>query len=838
LNLRAVSANVPKTGYERYKLGSTHGDLEEHMKRMGGMLAPLHKIRGGSFTELISRFLKQEYPAIYYQFDRTDADGFTRVGRDPLTSWARPTWRGNEETTPGEGTSRQQHDDMEALIAKASQDVDSLAPLERQALMDSWIKEIRVSDTDRLFEEMCDAESLRESLNSVHDEVNRRTLLTADVIGITTTGLARDIATLQKLRSKIVICEEAAEVLEAHMISALMPGVEHLIQIGDHQQLRPQISNYSLSAETPTGVLYQVDRSQFERLAVGQPGISTMPVAQLNVQRRMRPQIARLIRDTMYATLQDHPSVQSLPRVVGMLENVFWLHHDNTEDTSTDDGRLRSHTNTWEIEMTTSLIRHLVRQGVYKSTDIAVLTPYTGQLQKLRTALSNEFEISLSDRDAETLVREGFGVMLGKDDAIRPKLRRGQLIDSLRLATVDNFQGEEAKIVVVSLVRSNKERKVGFLRTKNRINVLLSRAQLGLYLIGNTDTYAQVPMWADVQRQLADAGAVGDAFGLCCPRHNETPMRCAKPEDFLRQSPEGGCHLPCNWRLDACGHRCHATCHSESLHSAFICLEPCPRIRLTCAHMCPKLCGEPCDDCQTAVENVELPCGHRLDSVPCHRAQEREKITCPVLVDKKVPRCGHVITAHCWQDVGSESFACTAPCTAVLECGHMCAGHCGSCRSQQRAQHGGTGLQHQLCRQQCVRPRNTCGHACGGRCHAGQICPPCEARCEVSWVPNFVTTRTDKTHPNARSNALIQAAPCHAIDPAPPASRCVCGLASTKGHARCRVLHRATGCPVTRDARKHFLVVTGVQGSAAKSARRSTASSVAQGLMIGSTCSS
>jgi hypothetical protein len=51
----------------------------------------------------------------------------------------------------------------------------------------------------------------------------------------------------------------------------------------------------------------------------------------------------------------------------------------------------------------------------------------------------------------------------------------------LTVGTVNNFQGEEAQIIIVSLVRSNKEKKVGFLRTTNRINILLSRAKHGMY---------------------------------------------------------------------------------------------------------------------------------------------------------------------------------------------------------------------------------------------------------------------------------------------------------------------------------------------------------------------
>ncbi|KAK5661070.1 hypothetical protein OQA88_10960 [Cercophora sp. LCS_1] len=429
-----------------------------------------------------------------------------------------------------------------------------------------------------LFEDICAANRLRNTLDSVHGELDRRALLTADVIGVTTTGLARDIATLRKRRAKVVVCEEAAEVLEAHMISALMPGVEHLIQIGDHQQLRPQINNYSLSLETPQGMLYQVDRSQFERLAVGEPGTPPMPIAQLNIQRRMRPQIASLIRDTMYPALQDHPSVSDLPDVVGVRENVFWLDHQHMEDTAGDEGRLKSHSNKWEVSMTKALVRHLIRQGAYKSTDIAVLTPYTGQLQKLRASLGEDFEISLSDKDEEKLAQEGFDLLVdtsvdgndGKSTASnQPSFQRKQLLDSLRLATVDNFQGEEAQVVIVSLVRSNTSRKVGFLRTKNRINVLLSRAQHGLYLIGNKDTYTNIPMWANVRNQLGAVGAVGTAFNLCCPRHTDTPIQCASPEDFILYSPEGGCNIPCDKRLSAlCGETCPKEHCQECGHKA------------------------------------------------------------------------------------------------------------------------------------------------------------------------------------------------------------------------------------------------------------------------------
>lgn len=83
--------------------------------------------------------------------------------------------------------------------------------------------------------------------------MDRRVLQSADVIGVTTTGLARRIATLKRSRSKVIMCEEAGEILEGHMLSTLFPDIEHVIAIGDHLQLRPQINNFGLSLEASKG---------------------------------------------------------------------------------------------------------------------------------------------------------------------------------------------------------------------------------------------------------------------------------------------------------------------------------------------------------------------------------------------------------------------------------------------------------------------------------------------------------------------------------------------------------------------------------------------------------
>ncbi|KAJ5887927.1 hypothetical protein N7495_007968 [Penicillium taxi] len=716
-NLRVVSKDIGKTRVETQTLGISYGKLDKCMEKAKHAMKFLHQSRKGMSWAAIEHFVNRKWPTIHTQLNKKDLEGYTTVGSgdDKLLNWLGVQ---TMKTRKDQSENEADNVSLEGLTRAAEEDIHSLSIPERRILAISWFKRWQELETASLFEALDHTSNLREDINAVHDEINRRALIQADVVGITTTAYARHIETLRRIGAKIIICEEAAEVMEAHVISALMPGVEHFIQIGDHQQLRPQIQTHSLSLESSTGKKWKLDRSQFERRAVGEPGLKPAPVAQLNVQRRMRPEISQLIR-SIYPKLEDHESVMTLPNVVGMQKNLFWLDHRIYEDSIDDGSRVKSHSNQWEVEMVTALVRHLVRQGEYKSTDIALLTPYTGQLRKLRASLSNDFEICLSERDLETLAADGFENV--EDENIESNgqktIEKKSLLQTLRLATVDNFQGEEAKVIVVSLVRSNSNSKVGFLRTENRINVLLSRAQHGMYLVGNTETYLNVPMWANVHSHLALANAVGTELALCCPRHPNTPILCSEPHDFERKSPEGGCSLPCTRRLEPCGHQCQAKCHSAVLHDGFACGKPCPRIRSTCEHECPKLCGEACGPCMTKIRDVELPCGHIKGFIFCHQMLNLEGINCDVEIEKTVPKCGHKIQVRCFKDVTLPDFRCPEPCPCapcIERCTWSCT-HQGSCAMPCAAP-----CNRLPCDERCTKILK-CGHQCPSLC--GEDCP-------------------------------------------------------------------------------------------------------------------
>lgn len=82
----------------------------------------------------------------------------------------------------------------------------------------------------------------------------------AAIVGMTTTGATKYQALISALEAEVIVVEEAAEVLEAHLVAVLTRATRHLILIGDHMQLRPGTAVYDLARN------YNLDVSLFERL--------------------------------------------------------------------------------------------------------------------------------------------------------------------------------------------------------------------------------------------------------------------------------------------------------------------------------------------------------------------------------------------------------------------------------------------------------------------------------------------------------------------------------------------------------------------------------------------
>lgn len=108
--------------------------------------------------------------------------------------------------------------------------------------------------------------------------------------------------------SYFTVVEEAAEVLEAHIVTTLCEQTEHLILIGDHQQLKPNPTVFELAKK------YNLETSLFERMIKN--GIEYYP---LSLQHRMRPEISDLLVPHIYKSLRDHPSVSLYENIRGNL---------------------------------------------------------------------------------------------------------------------------------------------------------------------------------------------------------------------------------------------------------------------------------------------------------------------------------------------------------------------------------------------------------------------------------------------------------------------------------------------------------------------------------------
>ncbi|KAL7271873.1 hypothetical protein RUND412_005346 [Rhizina undulata] len=574
LSLQMVAQKFPRTKMEKYEIAKGRTSLEEVEKEMAGVCSVLPNLNSPT---ALKEHLKENHPEAFLALfgNEPDGEGFKKAkkkgrGRHNDDYRSIDDWIQGREVR---FTNTPLPDTNSPIDYLVKADVWGMSRVERMRIKEYWVEEMREQASIQLLQGSESHAAFRAALNTQYRESERRCLQDCHVIGVTTTGFAGHAETLRSLNAKVLICEEAAEVLESHTLTALLPKVEHAILIGDHLQLRPQIMNHDFSMENPRGgELYGLDTSFFERIAENERyDGKKFPVAKLDTQRRMHPSIASLIRNTLYPDLIDHSSTEKLPEVIGMARRLFWMDHRVLE-AGADKMELiqTSHANEFEADMVVGLVRHLSRQGFYKRGEIAVITPYLRQLHVLRKKLGAMFEVVVGDKDQEQLDLEEEG---GEGFEASPRLpvgpmqalNKGTLLNEVRVATVDNFQGEEAKIVVISLVRSNLDKKCGFLKTPNRINVLLSRAQHGMYIFGNAETSGGKKMWADVIKIFDKGSNIDTKLELRCTQHPETSIFVKEPEDFNLLSPEGGCNERCQWRLN-CGHPCVKKCHSDMLH--------------------------------------------------------------------------------------------------------------------------------------------------------------------------------------------------------------------------------------------------------------------------------
>ncbi|SPR01593.1 unnamed protein product (mitochondrion) [Plasmodiophora brassicae] len=521
------------------------------------------------------------------------------------------------------------------------------------------------------------------------------------VLGGTIVSCIGRLEAIRALNPFAVIVEEASEVLEPLLLSCISTSTCKFEQIGDHLQLSP-----SLMSKFEYERINKINVSMFERF-VRAPRENRVPYTVLSIQRRMRKNIADLTREfyDRITAIEDHEicstkligqsagvrSTRQIPlidrvtykgrEVPGIAPSIFFWQHTGSQ-TRADVGL--SKVNDLEADMVCRLAKYLVDCGVPK-TSIAVITPYKGQLMLIRKQLQEA------------------------------RLLAGRRLDSITqdtcvVSTVDRFQGDEADVVLVSLVADEKS-KSPFVKLQNRMIVLLSRARLGLFIVGNTGYFnakgaehwkraldiLKAPGDSDNANKaiiVYDGPRMGTELPLCCPLHRSSMFMARNPDELSL----GFCDLLCDTVL-RCTHMCGLRCHWPRLDHNAQCsvpiASPCPHHRkaLICTRVFAvaklfRKTPQPLDTiddamalyrCQEPVD-VEMPCSHSI-RVTC--AEEHDYSTgalnWPVCSQPAlrpyVYACGHDINLTCsvftnWERTPSLVTHCKAQVLYRPQCGH------------------------------------------------------------------------------------------------------------------------------------------------------------------------
>eukprot|EP00808_Paulinella_micropora_P013955 g63805.t1 len=480
---------------------------------------------------------------------------------------------------------------------------------QRQLLKEKWNREWLLPQQEGLASKMRALATNLQSMKALRAGSKARVLQTATIIGCTTVAAAKSLE-LKEVQPNVVLVEEAGEILEAHVLINLSPLMEQVIMIGDHQQLRPKIENYSLRMEARRH--FDLDMSLFERLVLARSA---------EEQKLDLPM-------TIYPDLQDHVSTLHLR---GTVKDVVFVKHENPEAVDADAQALGSqfHINQTEVEWVVAIACHVLAQG-YQPSQITILTPYLGQLSEIRRALdAKKIRAVLNDLDRGDLLRLD---MLDSESG--SKEEKAEATNQIRAATVVNFQGEEADVIIISMVRSNKQRSIGFLNCAERVDVLLSRARLAQFIVGNMDCLTRCSaakgraLWSQINSLFEQHNQVLDFFPAKCEQH-QTLQKIRLPSDFNRLSPHGGCDVPCMAELP-CGHRCPLQCHptsgAEAVHArSELCTEEVPAI-CPYGHEGKRLCSTGMR-CQKEVKWM------------CPRAQHTHWGQCHVRLSKRCALC-------------------------------------------------------------------------------------------------------------------------------------------------------------------------------------------------------
>ena len=317
-------------------------------------------------------------------------------------------------------------------------------------------------------------ESLKSRATEIEIRINNELFAEARVIACTLVGSANRLLDGQKFGTLFI--DEAAQALEAACWIP-MRRVSRVVLAGDHCQLPPTVKSI---AAMKAGL----GKTLMERIVENHPEAVTL----LRIQYRMNDDIMRFSSNYFYGGQVESAPEVKYRSILDMDVPMTWI--DTNELGNLDDlenlekpdfreqfvGESFGRVNKAEAEVTLLALQHYFNQIgkqrlLDERIDVGIISPYRAQVQLLRR-------------------------LLMKREFFKPFRR------AISINTVDGFQGQERDIIVISLVRSNDEGQIGFLRDLRRMNVAITRARMKLIILGDRPTMTRHPFYRQLWKYI------------------------------------------------------------------------------------------------------------------------------------------------------------------------------------------------------------------------------------------------------------------------------------------------------------------------------------------------
>lgn len=327
---------------------------------------------------------------------------------------------------------------------------------------------------------------LKSRAAEIEIRINAELFGEARVIACTLVGSAHRL--LEGMKFGTLFIDEAAQALEAACWIP-MKRASRVILAGDHCQLPPTVKSIA-------ALRAGLGKTLMERIAENKPEVVTL----LKIQYRMNDEIMRFSSDWFYGGKVESAPQIKYRSVLDYDHPITWIDTSNEENQITIEGEDApedsastassvsaanqnsdlnfkeqfvgesfGRINKAEAELTLlTLAEYFTKIGkqrvLEERIDVGIISPYRAQVQYLKK-------------------------LIKKYEFFKPYRRL------ISVNTVDGFQGQERDVILISLVRSNDEGQIGFLKDLRRMNVAMTRARMKLIILGNKDTMTKHPFY-------------------------------------------------------------------------------------------------------------------------------------------------------------------------------------------------------------------------------------------------------------------------------------------------------------------------------------------------------